>query len=38
MVVTTEELLEVIDQENIVPSSLSCQGYKSSNFPLNKVI
>lgn len=38
MVVTPEELLEVIDQKNIVPSSLSCQGYKSSNFPLNKVI
>jgi predicted nucleic acid-binding protein len=38
MVVTTEELLEVIYQENIVPSSLSCQGYKSSIFPLNKVI
>ena len=38
MLVTHEELLEVIDQENIVPYSLSCQGYKSSNFPLSKVI
>ncbi|TRU25401.1 MAG: type II toxin-antitoxin system VapC family toxin [Microcystis aeruginosa Ma_SC_T_19800800_S464] len=38
MVVTPEELLEVIDQKNIVHSSLSCQGYKSSNFPLTQVI
>lgn len=38
MVVTHEELLEVIYQENIVTSSLSCQGYQSSNLPLTKVI
>ncbi|TRV11819.1 MAG: type II toxin-antitoxin system VapC family toxin [Microcystis wesenbergii Mw_MB_S_20031200_S109] len=35
IVVTPEELLEVIHQENILPSSLY---YKSSNFHLNKVI
>ncbi|NCQ94359.1 MAG: type II toxin-antitoxin system VapC family toxin [Microcystis wesenbergii Mw_QC_S_20081001_S30D] len=35
IVVTSEELLEVIHQENILPSSLY---YKSSNFHLNKVI